>query len=156
MKTFCVPSHKSICATPLIHQGVLLTPEMFEHGIWYPAGGSTTEKEDEYRKEFDLRRSGNESEYKAALSALLAIHNDNQHFVAVISMRWCSLTYRLVTARRVWLAVYYAEQPVLSYSHVNRHSLEKFVSIWENPEHDQRVWEERFGSAIIAALKQPV
>lgn len=154
MKLFCVPSHKSICLTPLEHQGVMLTPEMFQHGIWFPAGGGTTEKEDEYRKEFDLRRSQNEAEYKAALGALLSILNDNKRFMAVVSMRWCSLTYRLVTARRVWLTIYRGKRSVLDYSHINGHPLDNFCSNWENPEKRQIVWEERFHKALEVASKR--
>lgn len=154
MKTFCVPSRKSICPTPLLHQGVMLTTNMLQLGIWFPVGGRTILKEDEYRKEFDLRRSENEPEYKAALSALLEIHRDNQHFLAVISMRWCSLTYRLVTAKRVWLGIYYGERTLLTYSHKNDgRPTYNFCECWETPERDQKVWEDRFNDAILAALK---
>lgn len=150
MKTFCVPSHHSISANPLAEQGVLLAPAMFKNGIWYPTHGSTEEGDNSYEKRIILRRSENQAEYTAVLNALMSVQSDNRTLKAVISMRWCTLTYRLVTSKRVWLGIYRGEKLLKMYSHKQGGSpTYNFCDCWENPEHDQKVWETRFGEVVL-------
>jgi hypothetical protein len=155
MKTFCVPSHKLIDINPLDHQGVVLITDMLKNGIWFNAGGSTDENENRYLKEIELRRSENEPEFQAALRALLKVHNDERHIFAVISIRWCSLTYRLVTARRVWLSIYAGRRTLRTFSHTNQgdqiHALANFLDSWDDLELDQAVWETRFAEIVKPA-----
>lgn len=151
MNLFCVPSHHFICHNPVIRQGVLLNPTLLMEGIWRPAGGNTNIDEDagRYRKELHLWRSDNQAEYTAALNALMTIGDDDSHLTAVISMRWCSLTYRLVTSKRVWLGLYRGQEHLRTYSHAdNGQALYNFCDYWENPEYDQKVWEARFMEAV--------
>lgn len=153
MKVYCVPSHHSIKPNPQKEQGVLLTPKMLEQGIWYPANGATVDTKKKYHRSIDYYRSDNEAEYTAALKALLKIHNDNQHFRAVVSMRWCSLTYRLVTTKRVWLTIFYAQRAWCAYSHMPGHNATRnFCECWGGEaELDQKAWERRFNKDIKLA-----
>lgn len=155
MKTFCVPSHKSICASPLSEQGVQLQQDMLGNGIWYAIGGESVLRDNEHRTEYILRRSENHDEYAAALKALLTIYNDHSELTAVVSMRWCSLTYRLVTAKRVWLGIYQGEKNILTYSHMrDGYPLYCFCGFWENPEKSPEVWGTRLRRAVRSALHQ--
>lgn len=153
MKVYCVPSHHSIKPNPAHEQGVLLTLKMLEKGIWFIGGGNTHSTEQKYVSEVSYYRSKNEAEYMAALKALLKIHSDNQHFRAVVSMRWCSLTYRLVTAKRVWLTIFYAERAWCAYSHKpGDHATHNFCECWAGEaELDQKAWEGRFNNDINLA-----
>ena len=151
MKIFCVPTHKSICPTPLSEQGVLLVPDMLTKGIWFPVGGSTVEEDFVYHKVYQLRRSENEPEYLAALKALSFVRADDARFTAVVSLRWCSLTYRLITPGRVWLSIYRGRKNVATYSHrANGEPTRNFASCWPDIETDEGVWRNRFSNATSA------
>jgi hypothetical protein len=154
MRTFCVDSHHKINGAPLLQQGVMLNPDMLQPGIWFPAGATSESYDDHYRQDFKLQRSENQAEYTAALRALLGIHNDNQHFMAVVSMRWCTLTNRLVTAKRVWLSIFHGTDRILTFSHTkDGRDLHNFTGYWrEPPEPSQIVWEDRFNSAILDVM----
>jgi hypothetical protein len=152
MKVFCVPSHHSICADPLSKQGVLLVPEMFAKGIWYPGGGrGCSESPKEFWEEFRLSRSENEQEYRAALQALAEVVPHNAAaYQAVVSMRWCSMTGRLVIAKRSWLSIFSDDIQVVSYSHKGeRHdAMRRFLEVFEEPVLDQAIWRTRFQDDI--------
>lgn len=148
MKTFCVPSHHYICSDPASQQGVLLNLEMLTQGIWFPIGGMTNDTEEECRKTIKLRRSENQAEYTAALAALMSILNNDSKLIAVVSMRWCSLTYRLITGKRVWLTLYRKNIVLCSFSHKRDRPTYNFCECWAEPDYEQHVWEERFKAAI--------
>lgn len=153
MKTFCVPSHHAICSDPISRQGVLLTANMLKHGLWYAVGGHTTTDDNEYTRVFRVWRSQNEAEHFAAMNALMNICSDDPALIAVISIRWCSLSYQLVTSKRVWLGIYHGDRHLLTYSHLeNGQAVYNYCACWEDPTHDQEVWEARFTEAISSKL----
>lgn len=164
MQIFCVPSHHDISPTPLNAQGVLLTSAMLEPGIWnHGATDGVVTNDNEYKCEMKLVRSENQPEYTAALSALLDTWNDEEFLkatFAVVSMRWCSMTYRLVTVKRVWLAIYTKDgHQMLKFSHKEAgfgSPTYNFCDCWENPEPKQEVWKERLTNALLKELQPAV
>lgn len=113
MEIWLVHSHHGIGNKPWDAHGIKLQSEDVEGGfeVWYHAGGSTSSDENQIRMERTLRRSQNETSYNVALSALAGIEMGGG--MAVISFKWpheaalsTGKKWRLLTPKRVWLAVY--------------------------------------------------
>ncbi len=151
MRIICVSSHHDIVPNPESKQGVLLTYDMLMNGIW--SGGKTggSYGDHELKDGVELRRSKNEQEYHSALKGLAEVEPPQAAtYVAVVSLRWCSMLNCLVLPHRVWLKVFSGETAVASYSHKGeRHdALGTFLDTFDNPVLDKSVWRTRFKQDI--------
>lgn len=136
---------------PLEEQGVLVTPGLFEKGIWWHAGGKgNSYLPDEIMVSETYRRSGNQAEYVAALTALMNLSfGSDKRYMAVVSICWDTGNYIFVLPKRAWLTIYHNSNPIVSYSEKDGHGFRHFLEAWDTPETDQNIWAQRFRSDVF-------
>jgi hypothetical protein len=152
MRIFCVPSHHSTVPDPLTVQGVLFTASMLERGIWTLDSSSTASSNDNMKRDIQLHRSKNEQEYCVALQALAELEMPHQavSYLAVVSLRWCSMFNCLVLTKRTLISIFFGQAPVAAYSHRGYHALYNFLDVFDKPMLDQAIWRSRFETDIVA------
>lgn len=120
MDTWLVHSHHDINSKPWDSHGIKLQPADIENGleVWFTDHKNVHADQIEITERRSIRRSSRENEYNAALYAIAKIESPN---IAVVSLIWthqyansCDKKWRVLTPKRVWLAMYREGSEVFS------------------------------------------